>query len=295
MERLLHIDDCRIWRQTKTQGKRVAFVPTMGALHQGHLALVAKAKETADVVIVSIFVNPTQFDEPGDFENYQIDIESDCAALESLGCDAVFVPPVEEMYPNGYATFVEVVGPLSDKLCGATRPGHFRGVATVVTKLFNIVQPDIAVFGEKDLQQVLIIQRMVSDLGLAVRLLVAPTIREADGVAMSSRNRRLDSAGRIIAQSLPRGLDLANKRFVAGERNALKLCEAVYEELLHHPGVDVDYADVVRLADFSEVEEAQQGDILAAAVFIDGIRLIDHVHLGGPGIPGAVESSAVAE
>lgn len=280
MERLESPDAMRAWRRQHRQA--LGFVPTMGALHRGHLSLVARAREAAEQVVASIFINPIQFDDQGDLDAYPVDLEADCAALERIGVDAVFLPRREDIYPEGYCTFVEVVGPLVDKLCGAARPGHFRGVTTVICKLFNLVQPDSAVFGEKDLQQALIVERMVRDLCLPVEVIVAPTVREADGLALSSRNRRLEGGSRQKAASLARGLDRANTAFRNGERNSLKLLEPVYDELLVHPGVDVDYADVIRVAGFQEVETAAVGDVLAVAAFIDGVRLIDHTFLGGP-------------
>jgi pantoate--beta-alanine ligase len=280
------IDEQRAFsRATQRAGKRIAFVPTMGALHQGHLSLIARARQAGDIVVASIFVNPTQFDNQSDFAAYPNTLADDLAALEKAGVDAVFTPSAQDMYPNGYCSFVELVGPLTDKLCGVARPGHFRGVATVVSKLFNIVQPDVAIFGEKDLQQVLIINRMVNDLNMPIEIIVADTLREKNGMAMSSRNRRLSKESVQKALGLPRGLELARQAFVAGESNAMKLCEFVYNELLVQEGVEVDYCDVVSLKGFEEKEIADESCFIAAAVFVDGVRLIDHVHLNGPAIP----------
>jgi pantoate--beta-alanine ligase len=290
VEQLTTIIAQRTWSAAcRHAGDGIALVPTMGALHEGHLSLVRRARARCPKVVASIYVNPTQFDRPEDLEAYPVTLAEDLAALEREGVDAVFLPTTAEMYPNGYATFVEVVGPLADRLCGVARPGHFRGVATVVTKLFHAVAPDIAVFGQKDLQQVLIISRMVADLNVAVEIVVGPTVRDADGLAMSSRNRRLSTDMRAKALGLPLGLEAANRAFKAGERQCLKLCEKVYDELLQHPGVDVDYAEVVSLPMLEEVEVADDRCVLAAAAFIDGVRLIDHVHLGGAGIPVALE------
>jgi pantoate--beta-alanine ligase len=276
-------------RARRAEGRTIAFVPTMGALHPGHLALVKQAKKHADLVVASIFVNPTQFDRTEDFEKYPVTLEADLAMLEPEGVAAVYLPTKERMYRSGYATFVEVVGPLADKMCAIARPGHFRGVATVVAKLFNAVQPDVAVFGQKDLQQVLIINRMVDDLDLPIRIVVAPTVREADGLAMSSRNRRLDAAHRQIALTLPRGLELANRAFKAGETSAMKLTTILAEELLQHEDTELDYADVVSLDGFTEVETADERCVLAAAAFVGGVRLIDHVHLGGAPLPVTID------
>jgi pantoate--beta-alanine ligase len=290
VQQLHTIDDQRAWsRATRKDGRRISFVPTMGALHQGHLSLMALARTKADAVVASIFVNPTQFDNPEDLAKYPVTLAEDLAQLEKAGVDAVFLPTREEMYPNGYCAFVEVVGPLSDKLCAVARPGHFRGVGTVVTKLFNIVQPDVAVFGEKDLQQVLIISRIVQDLNLPIEIAVGATLRDPDGMAMSSRNARLSPAARAKALGLPKGMELARRAYQQGETNSLKLTELVYEELLVHDGVEVDYCDVISLKGFVEKEIADDSCFIAAAAFVDGVRLIDHTHLAGPAIPVNVD------
>ena len=285
MQQLLTIDDQRAFSKAATlQGKRIGFVPTMGALHAGHISLIARARAVCDVVVVSIFVNPTQFDNPEDFNAYPITLEDDLEQLREAGVDAVFTPTKEELYPNGYCTFVEMVGPLTDKLCGVARPGHFRGVTTIVSKLFHIVQPNVAVFGEKDLQQVLIISRMVKDLDMPIEIIIGKTMREDDGLVMSSRNRRLDEVGRAKALALPRSLEMARMSYQGGETNAIKLCEEVYGELLLQDGVAVDYCDVISLKGFTEKEVADDSCFIAAAAFVDGVRLIDHVHLAGPEI-----------
>lgn len=278
--------EIRAWTRSQVRaGKRIAFVPTMGALHTGHISLVEKAKTLADLVVVSIYVNPTQFDNPEDLAKYPQTLENDLAMCRAAGVDLVWTPQTAEMYPDGYCSFVEVVGPLADKLCAIARPGHFRGVCTVVTKLFSILRPDVAVFGQKDLQQALIISRMTGDLDLGVEIVVAPTVREADGLAMSSRNRRLTPAMREKALGLPRGLELARQAYQAGENASLKLIEIVADELLVHDGVDLDYCDVVSLKGFAEVEHADDSCVLAAAVFVDGVRLIDHIALRGQALP----------
>jgi pantoate--beta-alanine ligase len=290
VQQLQTIDNQRAFSKAATlAGKRIGFVPTMGALHAGHISLIKRARAASDVVVVSIFVNPTQFDNPEDFNAYPITLEDDLEQLHEAGVDAVFTPTKEELYPNGYCTFVELVGPLTDKLCGVARPGHFRGVATIVSKLFNIVRPDIAVFGEKDLQQVMIISRMVKDLDLPIEIMLGETLREEDGLVMSSRNRRLDDAGRAKALALPRSLEMARLSYQAGETNAMKLCEEVYGEILLQDGASVDYCDVVSLKGFVEKEFADDSCFIAAAAFIDGVRLIDHVHLSGPAIPVALD------
>ncbi|MBA2481764.1 MAG: pantoate--beta-alanine ligase [Planctomycetes bacterium] len=290
MEEFTTISGQRAWSlEQRRAGKTIGFVPTMGALHEGHLTLVRRARERCDRVVVSVYVNPTQFDNPEDLAKYPVTLEQDRQMLAQEGVDALWLPTSGEMYPDGYCTFVELVGPLMEGLCAVARPGHFRGVATVVAKLFNVVQPDVAVFGQKDLQQVMIISRMVADLNLPIEVVVGPTVREPDGLAMSSRNRRLSVESRAKAIGLPTGLELANRAFKQGETNSLKLTELVYNELLVHPGVEVDYANVVKLPKLEEAETAGEACVLAAAVFIDGIRLIDHVLLGGASIPVKVD------
>jgi pantoate--beta-alanine ligase len=284
METLRSIAEMRTWR-AQQGGSTVAIVPTMGALHQGHISLIERALEEADKVVVSIFVNPIQFDDANDLDNYPQTLDGDLIACSEAGVDAVFVPSREEMYPDGFATFTEVVGPMANTLCGATRPGHFRGVTTVILKLFNMVQPQVAVFGEKDLQQALIIQRMISDLHIPVQMVVGPTLREADGLPLSSRNARLSPEARAKASAVPKAIDKANRLFAEGDSESMHLLEVIYNDLLVHPGVDVDYAQVVQLKNFEEVSKASRGDLLALAVVIDGVRLIDHVLLGGPAIP----------
>ena len=286
MQQIHTVTDMRAWtRQAHKDDASVAFVPTMGALHEGHLSLVRQAKAAATRVVVSIYVNPTQFDNPEDLAKYPQTLDEDLRLLTAEGVDAVFLPTTAEMYPDGYCTFVEVVGPLTDKLCAVARPGHFRGVATVVTKLFAIVQPDIAIFGEKDLQQVLIIGRLAADLNMGVDVRIGATLRDADGLAMSSRNRRLTPEMRAKALSVPISLELARRAYNQGERNAAALSALAATEMLSHDGVDVDYCDVVDLRGFKDVSEANDTCVLAVAAFVDGVRLIDHIHLAGDALP----------
>lgn len=293
MEVITAIADMRQWsRRQLAAGLRLGFVPTMGALHEGHLSLVRRARELAERVAVSIFVNPTQFDNPDDLAKYPRTLERDLALCREAGVDAVWTPEAAEMYPDGYCTFVEMYGPLTDKLCAIARPGHFRGVCTVVTKLLSVVRPDVAVFGQKDLQQAMIVSRLVADLNLGVEIVVAPTVRDGDGLAMSSRNQRLTPAMRAKALALPRGLELARRAYRAGETESRRLIEIVAEEVLVHEGVDLDYCDVVTLRGFHEAERADDSCVLAAAVFVDGVRLIDHVPLAGEAIPVAIDDPA---
>ena len=213
-------------RALRSDGAVVALVPTMGALHEGHLSLIRIASGLADTVVVSVFVNPTQFGPSEDFDRYPRDLEKDAALAEAAGCDIVFAPGVEDIYPAHYATVVHVQR-MSDRLCGALRPGHFDGVTTVVAKLLNIVRPSIAVFGQKDGQQVAIIERMAADLDMGVEIIRAPTVREPDGLAMSSRNAYLSKEERAEAPVLFRALEHARGLYAGGERDAVKLIEAV--------------------------------------------------------------------
>lgn len=282
--------EVRAWSRSQIQaGRRIAFVPTMGALHRGHLSLIELARSKADVVAVSIYVNPTQFDNPDDLAKYPQTLEADLAACRTAGATLVWTPETAEMYPDGYCTFVDVVGPLSDKLCAIARPGHFRGVCTVVTKLLSVVRPDVAIFGQKDLQQALIVSRMCGDLDLGTEIVVAPTVRDPDGLAMSSRNRRLTPKMRAKALGLPRGLELARQAYRKGETTSMKLIEIVSEQLLVEENVDLDYCDVVSLRGFAEAETADDSCVLAAAAIVDGVRLIDHVPLAGQPLPVAEE------
>lgn len=286
MERLETVDAMRAWsRAQRASAQVVGLVPTMGALHAGHVSLIRAARQECGAVVVSIFVNPLQFDDPEDLERYPQSLAADLELCAAEGVDAVFLPLRSEFYPNGYCTFVEVVGPLSDKLCGAARPGHFRGVCTVVLKLFTAIEPDRAWFGAKDLQQALIVNRMVRDLGLPIELRVGPTVRDADGLALSSRNARLSASARAIATALPRGLELARRAYERGERESIRLIEILATEVLMETDTELDYADVIAVDGFREVDRVEGACILAAAVFVDGVRLIDHVAFGGAAIP----------
>ena len=262
-------------KKWKRQGLSIGFVPTMGYLHEGHLALVRRAKELSDRVVVSIFVNPIQFAPGEDYQRYPRDLERDKALLEKEGVDALFSPRVEEMYPPGFQTYVEVKE-LSSGLCGRYRPGHFVGVATVVLKLFNIVQPDIAVFGEKDYQQLKVIQRMVQDLNLDVKIIPHPTVREEDGLAMSSRNTYLSPEERKSAIALYKALNLAEELVNQGERRVATLKVKLKEFIESFPYTKVQYIEFVHPETLKEVERVDEPTLLALAVFVGEARLIDN-------------------
>jgi pantoate--beta-alanine ligase len=229
--------------RVRAAGQRIALVPTMGALHVGHLSLMKVAREQADVVWVSIFVNPTQFNDPADFNGYPVDFDNDVALCERGGADLVFAPTGAEMYPDGAQTWVEV-SDLAEPLCGATRPGHFRGVTTIVTKLFHAASPHVAVFGEKDFQQLVVIRRMVGDLGFGIEIVGAPTVREPDGLALSSRNARLGPEARRQAVTLVRALDAADDALAAGETDRDALRDRVEVILGRASQACVDYAEL---------------------------------------------------
>lgn len=276
-------EDMRAWSLKQAQaGKIVGFVPTMGALHAGHVSLFTAAKKQADAVVASVFVNPTQFGPNEDFKKYPRTWDDDQAACKKAGVDVIFKPSVEEMYPNGTRTVVEVLG-WSDKLCGLTRPGHFRGVATVVTKLFSLVRPQKAFFGAKDGQQLLIVQRMARDLCLGVQVIRCETVREKDGLAMSSRNRYLTPTERKLAPRIYQALKAAREKFDGGEANALTLTADVLTALLKNSKLEVDYVLAVDMHTLEEVEEIENATMLAVAVFLGKARLIDNVVLARPG------------
>ena len=262
-------------RQWKRAGKSIGFVPTMGYLHEGHLSLVRESKKRADVTVVSIFVNPTQFGPQEDFKKYPRDLEKDSAYLEKGGVDCLFYPDAAEIYPPGYRTYVEVRG-LQDRLCGKSRPGHFRGVVTVILKLFDIVGPDRAFFGAKDAQQVLIIEKMAADLDLDVEVVTCPLVREPDGLALSSRNAYLSSEEKKAALVLSRSLRWAELAISAGERNATKVIAGIRSLIEAEPLARVDYVEAVDPLDLDSVAEIRGDVLIALAVFVGSIRLIDN-------------------
>jgi pantoate--beta-alanine ligase len=264
------------WSQAeRQQGRRIAFVPTMGALHEGHLSLVRNAKTRGDRVVVSIFVNPRQFAPAEDFAAYPRNFVRDSGLLEAEAVDVLFHPAVEDVYPPDSQTNVEVDG-LSKLLCGAQRPGHFQGVATVVTKLFNVVRPDVAIFGEKDYQQLQIIRRLVRDLFLDIEVIGHPIVRESDGVAMSSRNAYLNAEERTAARCLPRSLHKAECLVRQGEASAQAIAAAVIAELANEPLAVVQYVTISDVETLEQVEQIRGAAVLALAVTIGKARLIDN-------------------
>jgi pantoate--beta-alanine ligase len=268
------------WTETaRRQGRRVGLVPTMGFLHRGHISLMEACRERADATAVSIFVNPTQFGPGEDLARYPRDLEGDLRKCREAKVDVVFTPEAGAMYPSGHRTFVEVTR-LQDGLCGARRPGHFRGVATVVTQLFALARPHVALFGEKDFQQLQIIRRLSLDLHLGVEVVGMPIVREADGLAMSSRNAYLSPSERTRALALSRGLGAARARWVAGERGADALREAVRAEL-RAAEVREDYVELVDPSTLEPVQRAEQPDVrLLVAGHVGATRLIDNTAIG---------------
>ena len=262
----------------RREGRRIALVPTMGYLHEGHLALVREAKEQADVAVVSIFVNPTQFGPKEDFGRYPRDFERDRAALEKESTDIIFSPGVPEMYPKGYSTYVEVKG-LADHLCGLQREGHFLGVATVVMKLFNAVKPHVAIFGQKDYQQLKIIERMARDLDMDVEVIGFATVREADGLAMSSRNAYLSEEERGRALLINRAIRRAEEAFRGGERKASRLREEVRKILGSNNGVNIEYVTVCDAETLVDLEKVEKRALIAVAASVGKTRLIDNAIL----------------
>ncbi len=264
----------------KKQGKKVGFVPTMGFFHEGHLELMRNARKECDVVVVSIFVNPIQFGPEEDFKDYPRDLNRDVKLAEEVGVDIIFAPDVEEMYPVGFSTYVEVKG-LTNKLCGRSRPGYFRGVTTVVLKLFNSVQPHVAYFGQKDAQQVLVISRMVEDLNQDIEIRSVPTVREKDGLAMSSRNAYLNTEERKAATVLYRSIQLVKERVRNGERDVKELKRAAVEMISSEPLAEIDYVEILTFPDLKEQDTLKDKMLLALAVKIGKARLIDNTILEG--------------
>ena len=277
--RISDMDAMRRWAdRTRAAGLKIVLVPTMGFLHEGHLSLVREAKKRGDRVVVSIFVNPIQFDREEDLTSYPRDMERDCALLAREGVDIVFSPAPQAMYHDDFSSLVDVEK-LTQGLCGSKRPGHFRGVATVCTKLFHAVQPHAAVFGEKDYQQLAVVRRMARDLDFGIEIVGGAVAREADGLAMSSRNARLSDAGRAAAVCVPRALDAARVAVAQGQRDVASIKAVLSGLLAREPGAQLEYGEVVDPVSLEPVERVEGPVQLAVAVWLDGVRLIDNIRI----------------
>ncbi len=264
-------------RKIRTEGKSIGFVPTMGALHEGHLSIVSRSVEENDITLVSIFINPTQFGPNEDFNKYPKDHKGDMEKLLSLNVDAVFLPDVAEMYPQGYSTFV-YVGGIGGILCGASRPDHFNGVATVVTKLFNTVMPDRAYFGQKDYQQTVVISKMVRELCFDIDIVVCPVVREADGLAMSSRNAYLNEEERKAASILSKALEYGKELIMSGREQQTSLIKSKITALIQsEPLASIDYVEIVGPQYLEVVKEVKTPAVIVLAVKIGNTRLIDNI------------------
>ena len=262
----------------KAAGKTLGFVPTMGALHRGHEALIKRAAELSDAVVVSIFVNRLQFNVAADFDKYPRPIEHDLEICQRLGISAVYAPSNDSMYPHDFDTVVSP-GELAEPMEGSARPGHFIGMATVVAKLFNATRADVAIFGEKDYQQLAIVRSMVTDLNMSVEIVGYPTVRESDGLALSSRNQRLSSTHRLAASSIPTALKAAKEQFDLGERNSRVLIEMVDTIIRQEDSARIDYVEIADARSLQSVVDINQECVLAVAVFFGDVRLIDNIVL----------------
>jgi pantoate--beta-alanine ligase len=277
MQVIESIAEMKLWsKKFRKEGKTIGFVPTMGYFHEGHLNLMREAKKQCDKVVVSIYVNPTQFGPQEDFNQYPRDLDHDRALMEESGVDAVLVPSDNQMYPLGYKTYIHVES-FSDKLCGKSRPGHFRGVATIVAKLLNIIQPDILYLGQKDAQQAILLQKMVQDLNMNTDVVIVPTTREPDGLAMSSRNKYLSPEERNQAVVLYQSLQLAKSIIASGERNSARIIYAMKELIAKQPAVKIDYIEIVNLETLEDVQTIGAEALIALAVFAGKTRLIDNI------------------
>jgi pantoate--beta-alanine ligase len=265
--------------ELRLEGRTIALVPTMGFLHEGHLELMRVGTKHADTLMISIFVNPTQFGPSEDYEQYPRDTEGDLEKAREVGVDIVFFPSAEEMYTPNHQTTVSVER-VTKHLCGLTRPGHFNGVTTVVAKLFNATKPHLAIFGQKDYQQLTVISRMVKDLNMDVQIVGVPTVREPDGLAMSSRNKYLNPEERQSALCLRKSLDLAEELFRQGERNALTIKKAMEELILSHPFTEIDYINLCHPVSLEDLEDLEDENLVALAVKVGKTRLIDNALLG---------------
>ena len=261
----------------RMKDKKIGFVPTMGYLHKGHLKLVKECRKRSDVVIVSIFVNPVQFGPKEDFNSYPRDLNRDIEMLKKLNVDYIFIPDVKEMYPKGYSVYVEPTGGIVNSLCGFSRPGHFRGVATVVAKLFNIVKPHISFFGKKDFQQSIVIKRIVKDLNFSIDIVIVKTVREKDGLAMSSRNKYLSDEERKSALVLYKSLNIARNMIKSGERKVSIIINSMKEMIKNEHSAKINYISIVNADTLEKLKEATGNVLIALAVKIGKTRLIDNL------------------
>jgi pantoate--beta-alanine ligase len=264
--------------QQKGQGNKIAFVPTMGFLHEGHLSLLKEGKRAGDKLVISIFVNPTQFGPEEDFDSYPSDLERDFKLAEDIGVDVAFIPSKTDFYPEGFDTFIDQEK-LPNHLCGLSRSGHFKGVMTIVTKLFNVVNPDIAVFGEKDFQQLAIIRRMVKDLNFNIRIIAHPTVREKDGLALSSRNAKLTPVQRITGLCLIAALRKAQKSIKQKEKRAAVIIKDAVDFINSHPETNIDYIKICDPDTLEDIDEINRPALMAMAVKVGTTRLIDNMLL----------------
>jgi pantoate--beta-alanine ligase len=265
-------------RSARADGRTIGLVPTMGFLHEGHLSLMRRARTENDLLVISIFVNPTQFGPSEDYKAYPRDLKHDSEMAAEVGVDVIFAPAARDMYPDGYATFVNVER-ITEKMCGASRPGHFRGVTTVVAKLFNLVRPHKACFGQKDAQQAIVIKRMAADLNFDVEIVVMPTVREEDGIAMSSRNRYLSPEERQAALVLIRSLRMAESLVRSGQRDAAEISREMRGMIETEPLAKIDYISIVNADTLDDLDTVDGKTLIALAVFIGKTRLIDNVVL----------------
>jgi len=280
MRLIEEISQMKEYRKKIKAPQTVGFVPTMGAFHQGHLSLIRKARQQCDQVVISIFVNPIQFGKGDDYQHYPRNLSEDISLSEKEGVDVVFAPSLEEMYPQDYSTFVQVGGPLSSTLEGASRYGHFKGVATVLVKLFNIIKPDFSYFGEKDYQQVLIVKKVVDELNLDTQIIILPTIREKDGLALSSRNSYLNKEERKVAAILYKALEKAKLWIEEGERNPFSIVSKMKDLIKKEPLARIDYIAVVNPETLGKVEDVKGEVLITLAVRIGETRLIDNMRIG---------------
>ncbi len=279
MELIKHLNEMRSYIHRIEKEKSIGFVPTMGHLHQGHLSLIKRARQDCDEVVVSIFVNPTQFGAGEDYSRYPRDLSRDIKLCQQEGVDVVFAPSREEMYPDGYSTFVKVEEELSLTLEGSSRPGHFQGVCTILTKLFNIISPDFSYFGQKDYQQVLVVRRLVRDLNLRTQIVVLPTVREKDGLAVSSRNSYLNREERRAATVLHQSLEKARQLIKEGKRDPDLVVSRMKDVIKAESLAEIDYVAVVDPETLRKVERIGKEVLVAMAVKIGGTRLIDNAKI----------------